>query len=70
MIPRAHHGGKSHRTSEEDRFNVPIPVNAHQDICLKCFNVLKVGGQMVCNYHGCRRRVPIQYVQKCPKGEF
>lgn len=45
--------------------------NTHQDICKKCFNVLEViPDVLACNFYGCRARVPIQIVTKCPKGEF
>lgn len=74
MLPAKHitsTGAKSTMPDAAPPLRPPAPRNMFESVCHKCFNVLRLSPSLtVCNYHGCRNRIPIQYVTKCPKGEF
>lgn len=68
MLPRKHASNIRHEATATP---VIAQRNPFELVCRKCFNNLQLSPSLkVCNYHGCRNRVPIQYVTKCPKGEF
>lgn len=49
----------------------PAPRNFFESICRKCPNRLDLSpSPTVCNYHGDRNRIQIEYICKCPKGDF